>query len=102
MLFRSFQSDFLNKKVEPNLVLGIGIGDKAHNHYYYGPDDNATTFTDYAAGVWCAFPDDADRFFPIVQLMYFAVNQDHRDALYAKNHNSGYLASVIYTVRIFN
>ncbi|MBC7464360.1 MAG: hypothetical protein H7256_00065 [Bdellovibrio sp.] len=97
-----FYWPLVNKKIEPNLVLGAGIGDKAHNKYYYGPNDEATSMTDYAAGIWLAFPDEADRFFPIIQVMYFAVNGDHRNAQYAKNNNQGYLASFIYTVRLLD
>lgn len=97
-----FHSSLLNKRVEPNLVLGAGIGDKAHNKFFYGPDDEATGLTNYSYGIWLAFPDDADRFFPIVQLTYFSVTGDHRQAAYAKDYNQGWLASVIYTFRVFN
>lgn len=94
--------NILNKFVEPNLVLGAGFGDKAHNKFYYGPADETSGFTNYSIGMWLAFPREADRFFPIVQLTYFAVAGDHRHQAYAEGYNQGYLASFIYTFHLID
>jgi hypothetical protein len=88
-------SSLLKQTIEPNLVFSAGIGDSAHNHYFYGMDDNAHGINNISYGLWMAFPDESDRYFPIIQLMRFTVIGDHRNAQYSIGRNDGILFSFI-------
>lgn len=84
----------LTKKLEPNLAASIGWGDAAHNQFLYGPSDKEG-FSTLSYGIWFAFPEDADRKFPIIQFTRFMVLGDHRNAEYARGRDEGYLISLI-------
>ena len=93
-----FEFTPFNTSLEPHLVATIGYGDRAHNQFFYGPSASEAGLTDYAIGLWMAFPGLADRHYPIVQIMHFAVMGDkNRRAEYADNRNQGYLISFIAT-----
>lgn len=81
--------------VEPNFVFSAGVGDKAHNRYFYGANDTAHGVNNISYGFWIAFPDEADRYFPIVQLTRFFATGDHKNAEFAKGRNEGILFSFI-------
>ncbi len=98
-----FEFTTLNTRVEPNFVATTGWGDSSHNKYLYGPSDNESGITNVSYGVWLAFPDRADRYYPIVQLMHYeVVGSSHRQAEFARNRNEGYLFSVIATYPLLN
>lgn len=90
-------TDFLllNTKMEPNFVGSIGWGDRAHNQYYYGPDDSSSGFTNYSLGLWLALPEKVDRFYPNLQIMYFNSLGDHKNAQFSQNRSEGLLISFI-------
>lgn len=88
-------SSLLKQIIEPNFVFSVGVGDKAHNHYFYGRNDEAHGINNISYGFWLAFPDESDRYFPIVQLMRFSVTGDHKNAEYAEGRNEGILFSFI-------
>ncbi len=93
---------FSYKTLEPNLVVTAGIGDKAHNQYFYGPDDDASGLNNASYGVWIALPEEADRFYPIIQLKHFTTLGDHRQAAFAKKRSDGILFSFIATFGVLD
>lgn len=95
-----FYSNFMKQRLEPNLVLSAGFGDKAHNQYLYGPSDDSSGLTNISCGFWLAFPEEADRFYPVVQLMYFSTVAEHGNKEFSKGYNQGYLASAIFSVGV--
>ncbi|AZZ36391.1 hypothetical protein CIK05_06165 [Bdellovibrio sp. qaytius] len=90
----------MDTKIEPNIYFSVGWGDDRHNRYLYGPTADVSEFNNLSYGFWFAFPDEADRFYPIVQIKHFEVLGQSKDAEYAKNSNSGYLISFIATYGI--
>lgn len=84
-------------QLEPNFVFTVGVGDRAHNQYFYGPNDEALGINNISYGFWVAFPKEADRAFPILQLTRFSVIGDHRTAAYADQRNEGFLLSFLAT-----
>ena len=87
----------LSTKIEPNFFLSLGWGTSAHNQYFYGPESNSDSFNNLAYGFWFAFPEEADRFYPIIQVKHFEVLGKNKEASYAKNRNEGWLISFIAT-----
>jgi hypothetical protein len=85
----------LKQVIEPNFVFSAGIADSAHNHYFYGANDNAHGINNISYGFWLAFPDESDRYFPIVQLMRFQTVGDHKNASFANGRSDGILFSFI-------
>lgn len=83
--------------VEPNFYFSLGWGDDRHNKYFYGPSADKSELNNLSYGLWFAFPEEADRFYPIVQIKRFEVLGQNRNAEYAKNSDSGYLLSFIAT-----
>lgn len=94
--FRLFHVETL---IEPNLFLSLGWGDERHNKYLYGPSANKAEINNYAYGVWFAFPEEADRFYPIIQIKHFSVTGKSKDAEFSKE-KSGFLISFIATYGI--
>ena len=86
----------LNALIEPNLFGSLGVGDLAHNQYFYGSSANAGLSND-AYGLWIAFPEEADRYYPIVQIRHFEVLDRNRDAEFSRGRNEGWLFSFIAT-----
>ena len=93
--------------VELNAFGSLGWGDGNHNHYFYGPAVDAlgqrasdeAGVSNYSYGLWFAFPEEADRNYPIVQLTRFEVLGDsRRSADFARGRNEGWLLSFIATV----
>lgn len=83
--------------IEPNFYLSAGWGDDRHNQYFYGPSANKSELNNLSYGLWLAFPEEADRFYPIIQVKHFEVLGSSQNAEYAKDLNSGYLISFIAT-----
>lgn len=84
--------------IEPNLFSTLGYGDGRHNLYFYGPGAGSAGFNSLAYGLWMNFPDNADRYFPIVQLSRFQVlGGENRAARYALGRSEGWLLSFIAT-----
>lgn len=98
----NFSLPVIGKLAEPNLVATIGWGDARHNQYFYGPSDDKDGFNNVSYGVWLAFPNDADRFYPIVQLMRFQTLGSHGSAEYSRGRNKGVLFSAIWAAPIFS
>lgn len=96
----SFKTPLFQTEIEPNIVSSLGWGDGKHNQYYYGPSATGPGFNNIAYGIWFAFPEEADRFYPIVQVKHFQTIGRNRDAEFAKGKNSGWLASFIASVGI--
>lgn len=84
-------------KIEPNFYTSIGWGDAAHNQYFYGPSASASGFNNLSYGLWFAFIEEADRFYPIVQITHFQVLGGNKNAEFAINKNEGWLFSFIAT-----
>ncbi len=93
----SFYLDSLKLPLEPNFVASVGTGDRSHNQYFYGPDDEGLGINNISYGFWIAFPTEADRAFPIIQVTRFSVFGDHRKAQFADGRNEGFLISFIAT-----
>lgn len=84
-------------KIEPNLFAAAGWGDLDHNRYFYGPTADAEGLNNFSYGLWFAFPDEADRFYPIIQVTHFETLGTNRMAQYAQNNSDGWLVSFIAT-----
>jgi hypothetical protein len=84
--------------LEPNFVAALGWGNGRHNAYFYGPTANQAGFNNFSLGLWLALPNDADRFYPIVQLTYFrTIGDQNRSASFASGRSQGLLFSFIAT-----
>lgn len=92
-----FRLPYSGVKIEPNFFSLIGWGDKAHNQYFYGPSADQSGFNNFGYGLWMAFPEESDRFYPIIQLRRFQVLGDNQRAEYAKDKSDGWLFSLIAT-----
>jgi hypothetical protein len=92
-----FRIPKVGTKVEPNFFSSIGWGDGALNQYYYGPSADSAGLNNVAYGLWFAFPEEADRYYPIIQIRHFeAIGQSGRGE-YAVGRNEGWLLSFIAT-----
>lgn len=98
--FKAGQFTLKKTLIEPNLVAGIGWGDKKHNQYFYGPSDYRSGFTNFSIGFWIALPEKVDRFYPNLQLVYFSTIGDHSRKEYSSANNEGVLLSFITAFRI--
>ncbi len=90
-----FRMPGLGLKIEPNFYSSIGWGDSSHNQYFYGPSANTSGFNNFSYGLWFAFPNEADRFYPIIQIRHFQVIGSNSNAEYAAGRNDGWLISFI-------
>lgn len=97
----SFLFPILKMQAEPNFVVTAGIGDKRHNQYFYGPSDDASGLNNASAGFWIAFPEEADRWYPVIQLMAFEAVGDHAHAEYSEHRNCGVLFAFIATTGLW-
>jgi len=84
-------------KIEPNIFGLVGWGDKDHNKYFYGESANTSGVNNIAYGLWFAFPEESDRFYPIIQIRRFQTLGEFRNAEFAKGRNEGFLLSFIAT-----
>ena len=84
-------------KIEPNLFASLGWGDGLHNRYFYGPSAYNSGLNNLSYGLWFAFPDESDRYFPIIQLKHFQTLGINKNADYARDYNEGWLFSFIAT-----
>jgi hypothetical protein len=84
-------------KIEPNFYSSLGWGDSQHNQYFYGPSAQNSEFNNFSYGVWFSFPEEADRFYPIILLKHFEVIGKSQDAEFARERNQGWLISFIAT-----
>lgn len=90
-----------NSLLEPNVFVKAGFGDGLHNRYFYGPEASDFGLTELTYGLWLALPEDADRYYPIVQIARFETMGDrNRNASLARNHDQGWLVSFIATVGV--
>jgi len=97
----SFVLSEYNLVLEPNFFASLGWGNSSHNQYVYGPQAQQSTFNNYAYGLWLAIPNRADRYYPIVMIKHFqTMNSDLKQADYARGHDSGIAASLIYSVKV--
>ncbi len=94
-----FKAPLINYRIEPNVFVNIGWGDAAHNQYYYGPSMYKSGLNNISYGLWFAFPEDSDRFYPIIQITRFDTIGDFKAGEYAVGRNQGWLFSVIATHR---
>ncbi len=83
--------------IEPNIFASLGWGNKRHNSYFYGPDDEQTGINNFSVGLWFAFPNEADRFYPIFQIRHFETLWGHRNKEYSRGRGDGWLVSFIAT-----
>lgn len=86
--------------IEPNLYASLGWGDAPHNQYFYGPSANSSGFNNLSYGIWFAFPEESDRFYPIVQIKRFQALGDYQTTEFSRGRNEGWLFSFIATVGI--
>ncbi len=92
-----YRIPFFKAKIEPQLLTSVGWGDNAHNRYLYGEGANSDSFNNLSYGVWFAFPEQADRYYPIVQIKHFEVIGASRSGAYALGKSEGWLISFIAT-----
>lgn len=96
--FKLINLSLLNTNIEPNLFGSIGWGDSKHNKHFYGQSASENGFNNISYGLRFAFPGEADRFYPIIQLTRFEIIGDkNRFAEYSFGNNKGWLFSVIAT-----
>ena len=98
MRAKIFSTSVLGTILEPNLAGSLGWGSAAHNKYFYGLEKSDWNNLSY--GFWVAFPNEADRYYPILQLMRFSTLGDNRNAPLAMGRNDGFLFSFIATFGI--
>lgn len=91
-----FRVPGIGVKIEPNVFGLIGAGDYQHNRHFYGPGAH-DGFSNIAYGLWLAFPEEADRYYPIVQIRRFETIGRARDGAYAQGRDEGWLFSFIAT-----
>ena len=96
----SFHSTLLNATAEPNLLLSLGWGDSAHNKYFYGPSAESSSLNNASYGIWFAFPELSDRYYPIIQVRHFSTLGTNSDGELAMGRNNGWLISFIATYGI--
>lgn len=89
-----FNFNLFRTKIEPNLALSYGAGDLDHNAYFYGPNNQNWGVANSTAGLWFAFPEEADRFYPIIQIIRYSTHG-------LQNNSQGYLFSFIATMGLF-
>ncbi len=91
--------NLFNTHMEPNFIFKFGWGDEKHNAYFYGPSDHSAGLNHFAYGFWLAFPEEADRYFPILQIMKITLlGDERRHADYVKDQQDQYFLSFIATV----
>ena len=88
--------------IESNIFASLGWGDSLYNQYYYGPSADSSGFNNLSYGFWFAFPKEADRYYPIIQLTHFEVLGDYKKGEFTKGRDSGLLFSFIATVGILD
>ena len=88
--------------IEPNLLASIGWADAAHNQYFYGPAANQSGFNQISYGLWFAFPEEADRNYPIIQIRHFQTLGSNRNGEYAQGRDSGWVFSFIATYGVLD
>lgn len=96
-----FRIPFAETLIEPNFYSSIGWGDSAHNKYFYGPSQGSFGPNNFSYGLWLAFPEESDRFYPIVQIKQFQTLGPYDRGEYAKSGYSGWLFSFIATVGVW-
>lgn len=90
---------FADTLVEPNVFAKLGFGDGAHNRYFYGSGAADFGLSELTYGIWLALPEEADRYYPIVQIARFeTVGDRNRSASFANGRSEGWLISFIATV----
>lgn len=96
-----FSSPFGKVNIEPNIFASVGWGDHAHNLYFYGSGAPAGV-NNVAYGLWFAFPEKADRYYPIVQFRRFQTVGKNSRAAFANGPDEGWLVSFIASVSLWN
>lgn len=91
----SFEAPLLQTRVEPNFYTSLGWGDSRHNKYFYGPSAGNSGLNNFSYGLWFAFPEESDRFYPIIQIKHFQVLGDKRNAEFSLGRDKGWLVSFI-------
>ncbi|MBY0316971.1 MAG: hypothetical protein K2Q26_15735 [Bdellovibrionales bacterium] len=97
----NFRVPYAQILIEPNLYAGLGGGDSSHNEYLYGPSVSKGGITNYTYGAWFAFPEEADRFYPIIQIRRFETTSDFASREFAQGRGEGWLFSFIASVQVF-
>jgi hypothetical protein len=98
----NFRLPYSSTLIEPNFQTKIGWGDSNHNKYFYGPSADSAGFNNLSYGLWFALPEEADRFYPIIQITHFEVLGQNKNAEFAVDRNSGWLFSFIATYGLFD
>lgn len=93
---KTTDSRIFGVKIEPNVFGVIGAGDYTHNRHFYGPGAQ-DGFNNIAYGLWLAFPEEADRYYPIIQIRRFETIGRARDGAFAQGRDEGWLFSFIAT-----
>ncbi len=71
-----FRAPLIRYLIEPQFFVNVGWGDARHNKYFYGPSADQNGINNVSYGLWFSFPEDADRYFPVIQLSRFEVYGD--------------------------
>jgi len=96
-----FRVPGIGVKIEPSIFGLVGMGDYQHNRHFYGPGAHDGV-NNVAYGLWFAFPEDADRYYPIIQIRRFETVGRARDGAYASGRDEGWLFSFIATYGFLN
>lgn len=95
-----FRLPRVGTKIEPNLYASAGWGDSNHNLYFYGPAAGVSGFNNLSYGIWFALPEEADRYYPIIQIKHFETIGRFRQGQFAEGRSDGWLFSFIATAGI--
>jgi hypothetical protein len=97
-----FRLPVVGTLMEPNAFVSVGWGSSQHNRYVYGESQGGSGLNNLTYGLWVAFPEEADRNYPIIQVRHFQALGDFRDSSLAKDRSDGWLISVIATAGLLN
>lgn len=98
----SYREPWAGTLLEPNAVVSLGYGSKAHNRYLYGDNLQKGGVSYVAAGLQLALPETADRFYPIVLLQYYSTVGSARRGSLVSGKTSGVLLQFIATAGLLD
>lgn len=96
-----FKAPLLDVKVEPNFVASLGWGSSEHNGYFYGNNEAVSGFNNIAYGIQFAFPETADRNYPIILIEGYSVLNAQRKGNLLLDKADGVLIQFIATFGVY-
>ncbi len=98
----SYREPWAQTLLEPNAVISLGFGSKAHNQYMYGANSGSGGLSYVAAGLQLALPETADRFYPIVLLQFYSTSGSAQNGSLVADKTSGFLLQFIATLGLLD